>query len=439
MISKVAALITALFSSVSCRSQPEVSEPDIPAIETTPSRPPTTRGGQTQDDLVNGVGTPTVDNLEMGYLRSACNDGHADCCSSLAWSKEQRDDRSENLTEIVQLYRRGCKGGSAHGCNNLGVLLDHGDGVTRDESSAFNLYSTACSAGYLLACRNAGRFYELGRVVERDQAAARRMFEEACSGDIQIACVNLAAVYLYGRGVPPDTSRAFQLLEKACNAGVADGCVVLADMLARGLGVPVDNARATQLLGGACQDDYSVACANLAFLQMRGDDSRKKRDAMALLVKLCEQDRAISCSNLGVVHELGLLTAPDLRAASEAYRKACDLHDQVGCANLASLLLQGEGGVQADKEAARELASTSCKATPVGCYALGVIHLLEGDWDESARLFEESCDGYVAKACFNLGLHYAEGAGVPKNQATARKLFRQACDGGVDQGCAKLR
>jgi hypothetical protein len=134
---------------------------------------------------------------------------------------------------------------------------------------------------------------------------------------------------------------------------------------------------------------------------------------------------------------LGLADVVNVSGARVAYKQACGLDDQVGCANLSSLMLQGAGGPK-DETTAVAIATAACKTTPEGCYVLGIFHMLRKEWQQSATLFESACDGYVAKACFNLGLHYLEGAGVAVSSERARQLFRSACEGGVAQGCAKL-
>src|SRR5262245_42703642 len=51
---------------------------------------------------------------------------------------------------------------------------------------------------------------------------------------------------------------------------------------------------------------------------------------------------------------------------------------------------------------------------------------------------EEACNAGDAKACFNLGLLFAEGRGMSKDEARAAALFTKACDGGNAWGCFNL-
>ena len=60
------------------------------------------------------------------------------------------------------------------------------------------------------------------------------------------------------------------------------------------------------------------------------------------------------------------------------------------------------------------------------------------EYDEAAELFKKACDGGNMHGCFNLGLMYAFGSGVEKNEQKAAELLKKACDGGETNGCRGL-
>jgi TPR repeat protein len=63
-----------------------------------------------------------------------------------------------------------------------------------------------------------------------------------------------------------------------------------------------------------------------------------------------------------------------------------------------------------------------------------------GDAKESVNLglrWEQACTGGEAQGCFNLGLLYARGQGVPKDECRAATLFEQACRAGMSEACAR--
>ncbi len=56
----------------------------------------------------------------------------------------------------------------------------------------------------------------------------------------------------------------------------------------------------------------------------------------------------------------------------------------------------------------------------------------------AAELFRKSCDAGDEKACSDLGFHYDNGEGVPKDRARAAQLYQKACDAGAADGCFNL-
>jgi hypothetical protein len=50
----------------------------------------------------------------------------------------------------------------------------------------------------------------------------------------------------------------------------------------------------------------------------------------------------------------------------------------------------------------------------------------------------QACDGGNLNGCADLGVMYANGTGVTKDEVRAVALYKQACDGGSLNGCANL-
>jgi TPR repeat protein len=57
----------------------------------------------------------------------------------------------------------------------------------------------------------------------------------------------------------------------------------------------------------------------------------------------------------------------------------------------------------------------------------------------AVQLYQRACDGGVMIGCFLLGGMYREGRGVARNDTLAVKLFHRACDGGVQGACERVR
>ena len=70
--------------------------------------------------------------------------------------------------------------------------------------------------------------------------------------------------------------------------------------------------------------------------------------------------------------------------------------------------------------------NVSCDTVEVkGCF----------DSNFMSKLLTKVCNGGKAKACYNLGLMYANGEGITQNKPKAVELFKKACDAGIAQAC----
>jgi hypothetical protein len=89
----------------------------------------------------------------------------------------------------------------------------------------------------------------------------------------------------------------------------------------------------------------------------------------------------------------------------------------------------------------------ACAANnPQGCTGMASFYRLIGwNWGrawllsaKTAALISSPCNGGDMNACFNLGVQYDQGQGVPMDAAHAMALYEKACDGRVGAGCQKL-
>lgn len=99
------------------------------------------------------------------------------------------------------------------------------------------------------------------------------------------------------------------------------------------------------------------------------------------------------------------------------------------------------GGGGARDPAKIDEASRQCDAGKMsGCHALGLALMTPGSPDSpnnvrAAAAFETGCTGGYAAACNGLGVMYAQGLGVPRDEARAVTLQTQSCQEGNVTGC----
>jgi hypothetical protein len=63
---------------------------------------------------------------------------------------------------------------------------------------------------------------------------------------------------------------------------------------------------------------------------------------------------------------------------------------------------------------------------------------LGGRQNPSLSKLQKACTDGEARGCFDLGLRYEDGSGVPKDERHAAALYEQACTGGEARGCRGL-
>lgn len=157
--------------------------------------------------------------------------------------------------------------------------------------------------------------------------------------------------------------------------------------------------------------------------------------------RACDHGNDVGCANLGslLAHKR---CAGGAVEALKVLERACDHGHAVGCNNLGTLLRDGGEGVPADRERARKLYTTACdRSVGESCYQLGLLDFRPPEpagASRAAPLFAKACDLGVAGACNNLGLMHAQGIGVPLDAARAAALLQKACDGGELRACANV-
>ncbi|MDR4464816.1 MAG: sel1 repeat family protein [Nitrospira sp.] len=87
-----------------------------------------------------------------------------------------------------------------------------------------------------------------------------------------------------------------------------------------------------------------------------------------------------------------------------------------------------------------EQLKTACeKGDAEGCFNLGVMYD-EGtgvpqDVVQAVALFRKACDSELPEACINLGVAYQLGIGVKQQDAEALKYYRKGCNLKLPKGC----
>jgi TPR repeat protein len=150
--------------------------------------------------------------------------------------------------------------------------------------------------------------------------------------------------------------------------------------------------------------------------------------AMGLWRRLADQGDADAQFNLGVLYEKGQGVRQDYAAAASWYRKAADQGETSAESALAKMYFNGQG-VPKDHAAAMSWVRKAADQGDVsGQVELGANAFASGDYVTAMRLLRPLADRGFVRPQFYLGLMYANGRGVPRNDAAAVSWYRKAAE-----------
>lgn len=150
----------------------------------------------------------------------------------------------------------------------------------------------------------------------------------------------------------------------------------------------------TELMERRCSaDDDSASCIRLG---IRYVELHRFEEARRFYERECSRDYADGCTILGTLlsnDELPFLKDEPL--AQRYFDRACELHNENGCAFAAWGLYEGRAGIP-DKERGLRLLQESCAhKSPFSC---GILANITGDWD----LMKRACEMGHDVSCMSL-------------------------------------
>jgi TPR repeat protein len=236
--------------------------------------------------------------------------------------------------------------------------------------------------------------------------------------------------------------QALPLYEKACAAKDAESCERIAAMYTCGKGVALDPRRAVEYDARACELDDVTACGNASMAPSVADVPDPARYVKAA-EKGCAGHDQLSCAGLALMYLQGWGVTKDEAKAATMLEELCAKQGyQMACANVAGLAYYGIG-MPKDSKRAGEVAESACKAgMPAACNTLGAI-LVErngpGDARRAESLWSDLCNNGAAASCDNLGQLYRNGLGdVAVDLVKAKDAYDRACKGDNPPGCRHL-
>lgn len=351
-------------------------------------------------------GVPDYTRANENYIRS-CDEGHARGCWAAA-NLMRNQVEIRDLVRAAEIARKGCDlaqaDGSEGACWTLGDMYKLGEVEgTPDLGNAVMYYSASCDLGGVSGCAHAAYLLWSNDTV-KDLGKAYFLATKACSRPQDVPSGNLSSVWgcstagqilESGRdGAQPDPLGALVNYRKACAGGFGWGCSAGGDLILSGLpGTDAKEAEALYEAGCAVDQDNGKAdsCRKLGELRVSDKlpDGVNVRKATEAFTKGCELNDPWACAHLGywiwdVAETLG-----EALAAVEPYSKACRIDPETCKYGAAFLLayLEEEGLEGLSKEG-------------VASVLLGA--LKEGDTDTARILTSREIDSAITTALQDL-------------------------------------
>jgi TPR repeat protein len=208
----------------------------------------------------------------------------------------------------------------------------------------------------------------------------------------------------------PDHAKAAAAYERGARLGDMHAQYKLATCFLAGEGVPEDRTRAAQWYRAAADQGFGPAQFNLAVLLLNGADGVAKDvpQGMSWLAKAADKGVAMAQYALAKRLRTGEGVPADPLQAMHYYHEAAEQNHPEAQFNLAVML---EVGVGLDR------------AYP----------------EQAARWYHRlAMQGRHGGGAHNLGILYAQGNGVPQDDAIARELFELAIALGADEAMHSL-
>lgn len=252
----------------------------------------------------------------------------------------------------------------------LGQAYDFGTGIAQNDNQACNWYRKAAEQAYAPAQNSLGVMYRTGRGVEQSKEQAVEWYRKAARQNYGKAMFNLGTAYFNGDGVAINDVSAYawflaagdhgsdparEAIERAASSlsrwQISDAYGQLAELYEKGTELQQDLPAAGKWYRKAAELGEPAARVKFAqFLVNQGGD-QNYREALGFCEEAAKQSYPPASMCVGVLHEKGLGTSPDLSEAAKWYTKSAQLGNALAMQRLSKMYWNGSG-VKQDRVAA---------------------------------------------------------------------------------------
>ena len=274
------------------------------------------------------------------------------------------------------------------------------------------------------ALRELGFMYLKGAGVRQNYTKAHRLLERAAELGSGVAKSDLAGIYFLGEGVKQDYEQAFYWASRSTQVSVS--AYIVGAVHFDGLVVQRDYEQAFYWLKKAVELDAELInrldFGMLGFMYLEGLGVKQDYEqAFYWAQQSFKQGSGISAHIIGFLYLEGLGVKQDYGQAFDWLKKAVELGDISAFDLVASMYREGRGVTQDDEQALHWLEQGAQKGDKNSQHNLGVTHYKEEDYKKSFYWYEKSAQQGHILARYPVGMMYANGKGVAKDNIQAYK------------------
>ena len=270
--------------------------------------------------------------------------------------------------------------------------------------------------------------YELG-VLYKERALGKGKEKDAWSYFLRAAGLgyrggefHLGECYYEGIGVEQNLEKAVTCYKRALAHGSMEAADALGTMAVLGEGMPADEKAAFTYFRTAVKGGYIASLYKLGdcYYYGRGtaQDFGRARD---LFEKAWDNGDKAAAVRMGTIYLSGLGVEQDSRKAVDWFTQSAESGDPDGIFYLGECTWYGEGMAEDKKKAISLYVDAAEGGQEQAMTRLGQIALEEGHSEEAVQWFTRAATlGFTTAENF-LAICYYKGAGVPRNEKTARE------------------
>ena len=285
-----------------------------------------------------------------------------------------------------------------------------------------------------MAMVNLGMLYKERALGNGKEKEAWSYFLRAAGLGYRLGEYHLGECYYEGTGVEQDWEKAITCYKKALSHGSMEAADALGTMAVLGEGMPVDEKAAFAYFRTAVKGQYTASLSKLGDCYYFGrgteQDFGRARD---LFEKAWYNGDRVAAVRMGTIYLSGLGVEPDAQRAVKWFTRAATAGDPDGCLYLAECAWYGKGMPVNKKKAISLYVEAAESGQEQAMTRLGQIALDEDRAKEAVQWFTRAAElGFTTAENF-LAICYYKGAGVPRNEKTAREWLDRSENQGDEE------